>query len=140
MQLNFKLEVPDRLRRYLANPTPYITDTMKKADKLALTLLQESIKTNAPHRKSGQLSDSIKIDIGERKVFSDSIYGRAIELGHYAVPISGKYLHFIDRGKDVFLKFTRSKKQPFFFRSIDQNKDQLEEIYDDAFKKLLESI
>ena len=139
MQLNFKLEVPDRLRRYLANPTPYITDTMKKADKLALTLLQESIKTNAP-RKSGELSRSIKIDIDERKVFSDSVKGRAIELGHYAVPISGKYLHFIDKGKDVFLKFTRSKKQPFFFRSISQNKIQLMEIYDDAFKKLLESI
>ena len=139
MRLNFKVEYPEKLKRFLDNPTPYINDTMRQADKLVLTLLQESIKTNAP-RKTGALAKSIEIRVSQRKVFTDLIYATAIEKGHYAEPIKGKYLHFVDAGKDVFLKFTRSKKKPFFFKSIRQNKLQILEIYDDAFKKLMERV
>ena len=138
MKLKFKVEVPQKLRRFLDNPTPFVTETMKQADKLALTLLQQSVKTNAP-RRSGQLSQSITVDLVNRKIFSNLVYARAIELGHYAEP-RGKFLHFVAGGRDVFLKFTRSKKNPYFFKTLNQNRLQVLEIYDDAFKKLMEKI
>ncbi len=138
MQLNMKVEVPDRLRKFLANPTPYVNQTMQGADKEALTLLKTDIAAKAP-KKSGKLAASITVDIANRKLFSPLVYARAIELGHYAVP-KGKYLHFVDRGKDVFLKFTRSRKQPFFFKTLHADKIKILDIYDKAFKRLLESI
>ena len=137
-KLHFKVEIPQKLRSLLENPTPFISATMKQADKLALTLLQESIKTNAP-RRTGALSRSIHIDLAERTVQTNLVYSRAIELGHYAEP-RGKFLHFVDGGKDVFLRFTRSKKQPYFFKSINQNRLQVLEIYDDTFKKLMNNL
>lgn len=139
MRLNFKIEYPEKLRSFLANPTPYVNGTMRAADRLVLILLQESIKTNAP-RKTGALAKSIEVNVSQRKVFTNLVYATAIEKGHYAEPIKGKYLHFVDRGKDVFLKFTRSKKKPFFFKAISQNKLQILEIYDDAFTKLMRKV
>jgi hypothetical protein len=136
--LNFKIDVPQKLRAFLEYPDAFVDRTMKSADKLALTLLQATIKTNAP-RRSGNLSKSITVDLAERKISSNLVYSRAIELGHYAEP-RGKFLHFVSGGKDVFLRFTRAKKQPYFFKSINQNKQQVLEIYDEAFKKLLESV
>lgn len=147
MRLNFKVDYPEKLRRFLDHPTPYINDTMRAADRLVLILLQESIKTNAP-RKTGTLAKSIEINVSQRKVFTNLFYARAIELGHYwpSKNYSGttKLLHFIGMDKeghlDVFLKAIRIKKRPFFFRSISQNKLQILEIYDDAFKKLMERV
>jgi len=138
MKLDMKIDIPWKLKRFFENPTPYISATMKEADRDALTLLENEISKAAP-KKSGALSRSIDIDINARKVFTNSVYGRAVEIGHYAVP-KGKYLHFISSGKDVFLKFTRSRKQPFFFKTMHANKIKILDIYDEAFKKLLENV
>ncbi|MDD5013727.1 MAG: hypothetical protein PHW73_01320 [Atribacterota bacterium] len=139
MQLDVKIDVPDKLKKFLANPTPQIDSAIKEADREAFTLLKNEISKAAP-KKSGNLAGSITIDLAKRKIFSPLIYARAVELGHYAEPVSGKYLHFIDKGKDVFLKFVRTKKQPFFFKTLHAEKVNIIEIYDKAFKRLLENV
>ena len=139
MQLTMRLELPGRLSNFLSRPEYYLTDTIKRADKLVFTLLQASIKTNAP-RKSGNLARSIDIDFVKRKVYSKAIYSRAVELGHYAEPKGPYLLKFIDKGKSVSLKSTRSKKQPYFFKAQSQNKQQIIQIYEDALHRLMERV
>jgi hypothetical protein len=163
MQLNVKLDVPQRLERYLANSTPYVEKTVKEADKEALTLLKREISAAAPKGKSKKLSSTITIDLAKRKIFSPLVYARAVELGHYAEAKPGHYLQFKDikglrgggyvyplmhyRGakgyeslKGQWYSGVRTKKQPFFFKTYYENKLEIMEIYDKAFKRLLESI
>ena len=142
MKLETRVRVPEKLRKYLRNPTPAITKTLKLADKKALKFLQGEISRAAP-RKTGQLARSIQVDLPRRKVFSTLPWARAVELGHYAVPENTPkrmFLSFTSRGKDVFLKFVRTKKQPFFFLTLSRNQLKVIKIYDKAFKKLLESL
>lgn len=139
MRIKGRIEIPENLRQFLVNPTPKVDATMKKTTKLILTLLQESIKTNIWHNKSGKLKESIEVDIDKKMIFSNLVYATAQEKGHYAEPV-GKFLHFVDGGKDVFLRFTRSKPQPFFFKAISQNKQQILEIFDDTVKDMIRSI
>lgn len=140
MRISFRTNVPKSLEMFLEYPTPMVTETMSRADKLALMLMQESAKTNIWHNRTGALKNSITIDVKNRKLTTDLIYASAQEKGHYAEPINAKMLHFTDQGKDVFLHFTRSKAHPFFFKALSQNKQQILEIYDEAFKKLLERV
>jgi hypothetical protein len=142
MKLDFKVQVPYKLQRFLTNPTPYIEKTLRAADKQALTLLKADVAKAAP-KQSGKLSRSITVDIGKRKVFSPLIYARAVELGHYAEPVrtpKKMFLKFVGQGREVFLKYTRSKKHPYFFLTLDRDRLKILEIYDKAFKKLLESV
>jgi hypothetical protein len=156
--LHFKVEVPQKLRSFLENPTPIVNKYMKQADKLALTLLRESIKTNAPKGKTGKLRASIVIDLAERKVATNLVYGRAIELGHYAEAKPGHYLRFPGNAqrtgisvfptthfkgakgyeslKGQWVSAVRFKKNPYFFRSINQNRQQVLEIYEEVFEKI----
>ena len=156
-KLNYRIEVSPKLRRLLENPTPLVKATMQRADKIALTILQESIKTNAP-RRSGKLARSIYIDLADRRVSSNLVYCRAIELGHFAQAKPGHYLRFAGAGQRTGYVFptmhykgakgyadlkgqwysgVRFKKQPYFFKSINQNKQQIIQTYEDEFKSLL---
>ena len=142
MKLETRIRIPEKLKRYLRNPTPAITKVLKEADKRALTFLQRETSRAAP-RKSGQLARSIQIDLTRRKVFSTLPWARAVELGHHATPQNTPkrmFLSFTSRGKEVFIKFVRTKKQPFFFKTLDRNRIKVIQIYDKAFKKLLESL
>ena len=139
---SIRIEVPQRLKKFLANPSSYVDKTMKDADKEALTTLKTDIKT-ITHKKSGKLAGSIQIDLMGRKVYSKSPYSRAYQLGHYAVPVrtpKRMFLKFVSRGKEVFIKFARTKKQRFFFETLDKDRRKIVDIYDKAFKRLLESI
>lgn len=135
MELSVKIDVPYRLQRFLQNPNSRVSEIMKEADKDVLELLRSEISRNAP-KKSGRLAESITVDLDNRKVFSPLVYARAVELGHYAESIRGTFLKFTDMGKDVFLRFTRSKKQPFFFKAINANRLKIRDIYDKAFERL----
>jgi len=142
MKLDIKIQVPQKLQRFLKNPTPYISSVIKAADKDALTLLKREISAAAP-KKSGKLAGSITVDLASRKLFSLLNYARAVELGHFA---SAKYtprrmfLKFTDMGKEVFLRYVRTKKQPFFFKALDRNRTKVIDIYEKAFKRLLEKL
>ena len=57
VQVNINVEVPERLKKFLANPTPYISGVMKAADKESLILVQRDIADAAP-RKKGKLAKS----------------------------------------------------------------------------------
>ncbi len=140
MRIQGRIEIPENLRQFLINPTPKVNATMKQATKSILTLLQESIKTNIWHSKTGKLKESIEIDIDKKMIFSNLVYATAQEKGHFATPIRAQMLHFVDGGKDIFLRFTRSKPQPFFFKAISQNKQQILEVFDDAVKDMIRSI
>jgi len=50
------------------------------------------------------------------------------------------FLKFTDMGKEVFIKYVRTKKQPFFFKTLDRNRVRVIDIYEKTFKKLLESL
>lgn len=142
MKVSMKIKVPPRLKKFLANPTPHIDQTIKTADKETLTLLKTDIKA-ITHKKSGKLAGSVQIDLVGRKVYSRSPYARAYQLGHYAVPRhtpKRMFLKFTDMGKKVFIKFVRTKRKPFFFETFDKDKRKIREIYDKAFKRLLEKI
>lgn len=139
MQLGVKINVPYRLQKLLKNPTPKVNEIMEKADKEVLEMLREDISRAAPH-KSGSLGRSIKINLKDRKVYSDSVYARAVELGHYAKPINTPkkmFLKFAGTGGDVFIRFVRTSKQPFFFPTLDKDRLKVRDIYDKAFDKLL---
>jgi len=138
MQTSISVQVPQRLKNFLANPSSRIDSIMKEADREALELLKKDISSAAP-KKSGKLSKSIDIDLSEKKVFSNLIYVRAIELGHFAEPVrtpKRMFLHFTDKGKEVFLKYVRTRKQPFFFPTLSKDKVKIIDIYDKAFNKL----
>ncbi len=140
MRIQGRIEIPENFRKFLSNPSTKVNETMKRTSKLILTLLQESIKTNIWHNKTGKLRASIKTDMDKWMVIADIDYAAAQEKGHYATPVNKKMLHYVDAGKDVFLRFTRSKPQPYFFKSISQNKQQILEIFDDAVKDMIRSI
>lgn len=136
MKLTHTVEIPYYLKKFLANPTPQIENARKAADKEVLDLLKTKISAAAP-KKSGKLSQSITVDLANRKVYSPLVYARAIELGHYARPINTPkkmFLHFTDGGKEVFLKYVRIKKQPYFFKTIDENMLKIRDIYEKAFE------
>lgn len=158
LRLETRIEVPEKVKRFIRNPTPAITRTLRKADKGVLTLLKREISKAAPRGKSGKLARSIEIDIKRRKVFSTSVYARAIELGHYAEADPGKYLrfsgssqrtgrwifptgHFRGRGTIAgqWVSFVRTKAQPFFFPTLDKNRLNIIKIYNKAFKRLMEN-
>ena len=135
MKTDMRIEVPEKLRRFLANPTPYVNQAMKEADKETLSLLKSDIVA-VTHKKTGELAGSIQIDLLGRKIFSNKVYAPAYELGHYATPVNVKMLHFVDRGKDVFLKSTRSKPHVFFFKTLDKDRLKIHQIYDKAFDRM----
>ena len=135
MKTDMRIEVPAKLRSFLANPTPCINQAMQEADKQTLSLLKSDI-VSVTTKKSGALAGSIKIDLLGRKIFTDKVYASAYELGHYAEPIHVKMLHFVDRGKDVFLKSTRSKPHVFFFKTLDKDRLKIHQIYDKAFDRM----
>ena len=139
MQLETNVEVPERLRKFLANPTPFVNQAMSEADKEALSLLKVDIAAAAP-KKTGALSRSITVDTTQKKVFSPLIYARAVELGHYAEPVNRKMLHFVDKGKDVFLRFTRSRKRPYFFPTLHRDSLKIRQIYDKAFDRMAQQV
>ena len=139
MKTDMRIEVPEKLRRFLANPTPYVNQAMQEADKQTLSLLKSDI-VSVTTKKSGALAGSITIDLLGRKIFSNKVYAPAYELGHYATPKNVKMLHFVDRGKDVFLKSTRSKPHVFFFKTLDKNRLKIHQIYDKAFDRLMERV
>jgi hypothetical protein len=133
-----KMIMPAKLKKFLDSPDPFIQGTMKEANKDVRQLLKKKISEAAPKR-SGNLSNSIEESETGNKVFTKSVYGRAVEMGHYAEP-RGKFLHFVDGGKDVFIKFTRTRKHPYFFLAADRARLDALDIYDKAYKKLLESV
>ncbi|MGD9276357.1 MAG: hypothetical protein PVJ67_04240 [Candidatus Pacearchaeota archaeon] len=142
MQLGIKIEVPQKLKRFISSPNKYVTDVMTSADNQALGLLKREISAAAP-KKSGALSRSIKVSLANRKIYSILNYARAIELGHYAEPArtpKRMFLKFSEAGKEVFMRFTRSKKQPYFFKTLEQKRRDIIKIYQKAFRKLLESL
>lgn len=137
MELSIKIDVPYKLQRFLQNPNSRVSEIMKEADKEVLELLRSEISANAP-KKRGQLAGSITVDLEKRKVFSPLVYARAVELGHYATPKYGSFLKFYSEklGRDVFLKFVRTKKQPYFFKTYNANRLKIRDIYDKAFERL----
>jgi len=142
MKISMRIKVPERLRKFLTNPTPQIDQTMKVADKETLTLLKTDIKAIV-HKKSGELAESVQIDLANKKIYSKSLYARAYQLGHYAEPIhtpKRMFLKFTDKGKDVFIRFVRTERKPFFFETLNKDRRKIREIYNKAFKRLLEKI
>ena len=142
MKLNMRVEVPQRLKKFLANPTPVIKDIRNQADKTALIFLRDSIREAAP-RKKGELAASVEVDLGKKNVFSALAYARAVELGHYASPKytpKRMFLKFTSLGRDVFIKFVRTKKQPFFFPTLSKNRLKVIDIYEKAFARMLEKL
>ena len=135
------IEVPEKLKRFLANPTPQIDSTMKQADKETLSLLKTDI-VNIVHKKTGALANSVTVDLFGRKIYSNLPYSAAYELGHYARPKGGrKFLHFVnEQGKDVFMKFTRSRPNVFFFKTLDKDRLRIRQIYDSAFDRMVSQI
>ena len=143
LKLDIKIQVPYKLQRFLNNPTPEIRSILRDADWKALVFLRSEIRDAAPKGKTGDLADSIEYDLDKRMLFSNLIYSRAIELGHYASPKNTPkkmFLHFTDAGKEVFLRFVRTKKQPFFFKTLDRNRVKVIDIYEKAFAKMLEKL
>ena len=139
---SIRIDVPQRLRSFLVNPTPYFDQTVKEADKEALTTLKTKVQS-ITHRRSGRLANSIQVDLLNRKVYSKHPAARAYQLGHYAKPKNTPkkmFLHFTDKGKEVFIKSVRTKRQKFFFETLDENRAKVISIYDKAFKRLLEKI
>jgi len=57
MQLGIKVQVPQKLKRFLSSPNSYISNVMKAADKEALTFLKRETSAAAP-KKSGSLRRS----------------------------------------------------------------------------------
>jgi len=142
MQLKIKVDMPDKLKMFLASPDRYINDTIKQADKDALTYLKENIARTAP-RKSGQLASSITTDFDKRKVYATAVYARAVELGHYAEPKNTPKKMFMKFGSgsgEVFVKFVRTKKQPYFFKALNNSWSKIRDIYQKAIRQLLERI
>ena len=142
MKLDFKVQVPYRLQRFLANPDPVMKAALDEADKAALTLLKTDVSRAAP-KSSGALAKSIDVNLRERKVFSNSVYARAIELGHYAEATrtpKRMFLKFVSRGREVFLRYTRSKKQPYFFLTLHKDRIKVLDIYGKAFERMLKRI
>ena len=142
MKLDMRVEVPQHLKKYLANPTPVIKDARDRADKDALVLLRDEIKQAAP-RKSGALADSIEVDLAKKNVFTKLTHARAVELGHYAEPRhtpKRMFLKFTTLSKDVFIKFARTTKQPFFFPTLSKNRLKVIDIYEKAFARMLEKL
>jgi len=157
---NITIEMPERLRRFLENPTPAFTQTMKEANREVLTLLKQDISRAAP-RKSGKLSRGIEVNFAENKVYSKLVYSRAVELGHYAEAKPGHYLRFKGdaqrtgtwvfptmhyKGKKGFESLrgqwysgVRSRKQPYFFLTLHRDAQKINAIYDEAFGKIMEN-
>ena len=144
MKLEVKIEVPERVKRLLRNPTPQITKAIRKADRIALPFLRKAIARAAPIGKTGDLSKSIEVNLASRRIFSNLPYARAVELGHYVEADSGKWLRFDGIGQrtgiHVFLKSVRTEKQLFFFKTLSKHQIDIIRIYKKAFKKLLESL
>jgi len=140
--VNVKIDVPDRLRRFLENPTPLVKETIKEADEDVLNLLKKDISKAAP-QKTGKLAHSIDVDFQDKRVFSDLVYARAVELGHYAkakhTP-ARMFLKFTDMGRDIFMRGIRTKKQPYFFKTLKTDRKKIIEIYDKAFDKLASKV
>ena len=142
MKLGIKVDVPDRLAKFLRNPTPFFTSTLKEADRQALTMLKTDISRAAPKR-SGKLASSFVVNTAQRSLYSKLVYARAVELGHYAEPRNTPkrmFLKFTSQGKEVFLRYVRTRKSPFFFITAHRDKAKLIDIYDVAFKKMLEKV
>ena len=160
MEVNINVEVPERLKKFLANPTPYISGVMKAADKESLILLQRDIAAAAP-KKSGKMSRSVKYNLPLRKVYTESIYGRAVELGHYAEAKPGRHLRFRGNAqrtgyvfptkhykgrkgfedlKGQWYSAIRTQKQPYFFPTFHRDKVKILQIYDKAFERLIKNI
>ena len=142
MKLDMRVEVPQRLKKFLANPTPVIKDIRDQADKDALVFLRDEIKQAAP-RKKGELAASVEVDLGKKNVFTMLAYARAVELGHYASPKytpKRMFLKFTSLGRDVFIKAVRTKKQPFFFPTLSRNRLKVIDIYEKAFARMLEKL
>ena len=161
LRLETRIEVPEKVKRFIRNPTPAITRTLRKADTTVLRFLQNEISKAAPRGRTSRLARSIEIDVKRRKVFSTSVYARAIELGHYAEARPGKFLRFLGteqrtgvyvfpvghfkgaRGfehlRGQFVSFVRTKKQPFFFLALARNRLNVIKIYNKAFKRLMEN-
>ena len=140
--LDLNIDVPVKLKNFMANPTPALNGALSEADRETLTILQVGIK-GVIHSKSGQLARSVRVDLPGRKVFSTSPYAKAYQSGHYAEPVNTPkkmFLRFNDQGKEVFIRYTRSGKNPFFFETLDKNRLKIRQIYDRAFEKMLRSI
>ena len=140
--LDIRMEVPSHLKKFLKNPTPEMKSARKVADKKALLFLQSEIRKAAP-KKSGALAESITVDLVKNNVYTVIAHARAVELGHYAVPIHTPmqmFLKFTSMGKEVFMRFVRTKKQPFFFPTLSKNRLKLIDIYEEEFAKMLKKI
>ncbi len=160
MKLETRLEVPEKVKRLLRNPTPAINRILKKADKRALTFLQKEISKAAPRGKTGDLARSIEVDLIRRKITSSAVYARAVELGHYAEADEGKYLRFEGSGQRTgthvyptshfrgtkgtifgqWVSAIRTEKQPYFFSTLSKNQVNIINIYEKEFRKLLRSL
>lgn len=152
MKLDMRVEVPERLKKYLNNPTPFIKAARKDADKVALFFLRDEISSAAP-RDSGDLAGSIEVNLAKRNVFSKLVYSRAVELGHFAEAEPGKHLRFPGasqggtyvfptkrRADGTLGSFIRTKAQPFFFNTLSKNQLNVINIYERAFAKMLKRI
>ena len=144
LPLDVRMEVPSHLAKFLKNPTPAMMGARKKADKRALYFIRDKIKEAAPKGKTGDLRESIKVDLKKGTVFSKGVYARAIELGHFAEPARTPQLMFLKftnvAGEDAYPKFVRTEKKPYFFPALHEGRGRIIDIYEEEYARMLNKI
>ena len=142
--LDVRIEVPAHLKEFLGNPEPKYKNARDRADKKALFFLRDEIKEAAPRGKTGDLKESITVDLRERTVFTKAVHARAIELGHYAEPVRTPKLMFLmfknAAGEDAYPRFVRTEKKPYFFPALSKNRLRVIDIYENEYARMLKSI
>ncbi len=144
LPLDVRMEVPSHLAKFLKNPTPAMMGARKKADKRSLYFIRDEIKEAAPKGKTGDLRESIKVDLKKGTVFSKGVYARAIELGHFAEPARTPQLMFLKftnvAGEDAYPKFVRTEKKPYFFPALHEGRGRIIDIYEEEYARMLNKV
>ena len=141
MQLSVKIKIPPELNRFLKNPSPiykkYFDIAVGKSFKRVKQVMSQNPKTP---KKTGEMIRSYRENVREREMVSTLPRAGAHETGAYIRPKRGKFLHWVEGGKDVFAKAVRIKPKRYVSSSINRSRKDVIEIFSKTFRDMLERV
>lgn len=137
MDYSVKIKIDPRFKKFLANPSPlykkYTDIAVGKAFKYLKEVMARNPKTP---KKTGEMIRSYKENVRGRKMVSTLPRAKAHETGAYIKP-KGKFLHWVDSGKDIFAKGVRIKKKGYVKSSIAKSRKEVAVIFGRTYREML---
>jgi len=141
VQLSVKLKIDPSFERFLKNPDPiykkYLDIAVDRSFKRVKQVMSENPKTP---KKTGEMIRSYRENVRTREMTSTLPRAKAHETGAYIRPKKGKFLHWVESGRDIFVKAVRIKPKRYVSSSISKSRKDVIEIFSKTFREMLERV